>query len=78
VKARAPGDRDSGPIAVVEADRPGEGWGMFYARGENFRHIRHERILARWPVLSESWALQLEEARIAAVDHTPGAATFGR
>jgi hypothetical protein len=48
------------------------------ARGENMRHIRHADILSRWPILPEAWARAVESARLAAVDRTPGTATFGR
>ena len=48
------------------------------ARGENMRHIRHADILQRWPILPEEWARAVESARLAAVDRTPGTATFGR
>ena len=48
------------------------------ARGENMRHIRHADILQRWPILPEAWARAVESARLAAVDRTPGTATFGR
>jgi hypothetical protein len=51
---------------------------LFYATGENTRHVRHAQLLARWEVLEEEWALEVEAARLAAVDRTPGAATFGR
>ncbi len=51
---------------------------MIYARGDNTRHIRHAQILERWPILSEPWARSVERTRMAAVDRTPGAATFGR
>jgi hypothetical protein len=79
VSARAALDPDERPVAFMEGDdRAGESWGMYYARGENFRHVRHAQILSRWPVLSEPWAELVEETRIAAVDRTPGAATFGR
>jgi hypothetical protein len=50
----------------------------FYATGENTRHLRHADVLARWEVVDEAWAVELEAARLAAVDRTPGAATFGR
>jgi hypothetical protein len=50
----------------------------FYASGENTRHVRHAQVLARWDVLQEAWARDVEAARLAAVDRTPGAATFGR
>jgi hypothetical protein len=48
------------------------------ARGENMRHIRHAQILERWPILAEPWARGVEDTRLAAVDRTPGAASFGR
>lgn len=51
---------------------------LIFAKGENTRHVRHEQVLARWPVLGEDWATRVENARIAAVDRTPGNATFGR
>ncbi len=44
----------------------------------NMRFARHAQLLARWPVLDQPWARRVEEARLAAVDRTPGAATFGR
>jgi len=49
-----------------------------FARSENFRHVRHERVLARWQIVDEPWARNIEAIRAAAVDRTPGAATFGR
>jgi hypothetical protein len=49
-----------------------------FARSENFRHVRHEQLLARWAVLDEPWARNIEAARKASIDRTPGAATFGR
>jgi hypothetical protein len=49
-----------------------------FARSENFRHVRHEQVLARWAVLDEPWARSIESARKASIDRTPGAATFGR
>lgn len=48
------------------------------ATGANMRHIRHAEILQRWPILSEDWAKAVEVHRLAAVDRTPGAASFGR
>lgn len=48
------------------------------ARGENLRHMRHESLLERWPVVHEGWAEAVETARIGAIDRTPGAASFGR
>lgn len=51
---------------------------MIYATGENTRHIRHDQLLARWPILAEPWAQRVEETRLGSIDRTPGAATFGR
>lgn len=51
---------------------------IYGAKGENTRHIRHGQVLERWPILAESWARQVEDARLAAVDRTPGTASFGR
>lgn len=51
---------------------------LIFAKGENYRHIRHAQVLARWPVLAEPWARRIEETRLNAVDRTPGPATFGR
>lgn len=48
-----------------------------FARSENFRHVRHEQVLARWAILDEPWARRIEATRTS-VDRTPGAATFGR
>lgn len=64
----------SGPVgADVMAGRR-----TILASGANMRHIRHAQILERWPILPEGWAKAVETARIASVDRTPGAATFGR
>lgn len=46
--------------------------------GANMRFARHAQLLLRWPVSPEPWARAVEEKRIASVDRTPGAATFGR
>ncbi len=51
---------------------------LIFAKGENLRYIRHAQILERWPILPEAWARNIEKTRLAAVDRTPGAATFGR
>lgn len=48
------------------------------AMGQNMRHIRHEQMLERWPIVAEGWARAIETSRIAAVDRTPGTASFGR
>ena len=47
-------------------------------KSENTRHFRHGQMLERWPILGEEWAERVEDTRLAAVDRTPGAATFGR
>ena len=51
---------------------------MVFASAQNSRHLRHEQLLKRWPLLPEEWAARVDETRIASVDRTPGAATFGR
>ena len=51
---------------------------LIFAKGENTRHVRHDQVLKRWPILGEDWARMIEERRINSVDRTPGAATFGR
>lgn len=50
---------------------------MIFAKGENYRHIRHAQIMERWPIIAEPWARRIESRRLE-VDRTPGAATFGR
>ncbi len=50
---------------------------MIFAKGENYRHIRHAQIMERWPILPEPWARRIEMRRLT-VDRTPGAATVGR
>jgi hypothetical protein len=50
---------------------------MIFAKGENYRHIRHAQILERWPIIAEPWARKIEQRRLT-LDRTPGAATFGR
>jgi len=50
---------------------------MIFAKGENYRHIRHAQIMDRWPILPEPWARRIEQRRLI-VDRTPGAATFDR
>lgn len=51
---------------------------MIFSTLENSRHLRHEQVLARWPVLGEDWAQRVDETRLSSRDRTPGAATFGR
>jgi hypothetical protein len=64
--------------SIREAQRPEDERRLIYAKGENTRHIRHDQILERWPILPEPWARRIEDNRLAAVDRTPGQATFGR
>jgi hypothetical protein len=64
--------------SIRAAQRPEDERRLIYAKGENTRHIRHDQILERWPILAEEWARRIEDARLAAVDRTPGQATFGR
>jgi len=64
--------------AMQTAKRPQDTRRAVFARLENSRHLRHEQVLARWPVLPEAWARRVDRARIESVDRTPGAATFGR
>lgn len=64
--------------ALARTEDPADGRRLIFSKGENTRHIRFEQVLDRWPVLPEDWARRVEDARIAAIDRTPGAATFGR
>jgi hypothetical protein len=64
--------------AVNRVNDPRDERRLIFAKGENYRHIRHAQVLARWPVLPEPWARRIEHARVSNVDRTPGAATFGR
>ena len=64
--------------ALKNVTRPQDERRMIYAKGENYRYIRHAQILERWPVLAEPWARRVEQRRLSAVDRTPGPATFGR
>lgn len=78
-----PGDEQyAGLDGMVAASTPGQAAPierrMVYAQGGNLRHVRHAQLLERWPILAEPWARRVEEGRLAAVDRTPGAATFGR
>lgn len=63
---------------VARAEDPGQIQRMMFSKGENTRHIRHEQMLDRWPILAEDWARMVEDTRLSAIDRTPGAATFGR
>ncbi len=64
--------------ALKNVTRPQDERRMIYAKGENYRYIRHAQILDRWPILAEPWARRVEQRRLSAVDRTPGPATFGR
>jgi hypothetical protein len=64
--------------ALKGVTRPQDERRMIYAKGENYRHIRHAQILERWPILAEPWARHIEQRRLSAVDRTPGPASFGR
>ena len=64
--------------ALKRVIRPQDERRMIYAKGENYRHIRHAQILERWPILAEPWARRVEQRRLSAVDRTPGPASFGR
>jgi hypothetical protein len=64
--------------ALARTEDPADDRRMIFSKGENTRHIRHEQVLERWPVLTEDWCRLVEDTRLASFDRTPGAATFGR
>ncbi|MFM8828830.1 MAG: hypothetical protein ACKORG_08180 [Actinomycetota bacterium] len=64
--------------ALARTVDPADDRRLIFSKGENTRHIRFEQVLDRWPLLPEDWARRVEDTRMAAVDRTPGAATFGR
>jgi hypothetical protein len=64
--------------ALRDVSRPQDERRLIFAKGENYRHIRHAQILERWPILPEAWARAVEHKRLSAVDRTPGPASFGR
>ncbi len=64
--------------AIRDITDPRDERRLIFAKGENTRHVRHDQVLRRWPILSEEWARLIEDRRINSVDRTPGAATFGR
>lgn len=64
--------------AVQSVSAPPDQRRTLYAKGENLRFVRHAQVLERWPLLTEPWARKVEATRLAAVDRTPGPATFGR
>ena len=72
------GSLDALARGLQELQAGGSQFVGLFAKSENFRHVRHDQVLARWPVLDEPWARSIEAARTAAVDRTPAAATFGR
>ena len=57
------------------APAPGETRRVF-ARAEGLWYLRHAAVLARWPILAESWARRVESRRLEGA--TPGAAGPGR
>ena len=63
---------------VARAQDPRDIQRMMFSKGENTRHIRHEQVRGRWPILAEDWARMIEDTRLSAIDRTPGAASFGR
>jgi hypothetical protein len=64
------------PLAFVRPDPPAVA--AMASDGANMRFARHRQLLERWPVQPEPWARAVEAKRLASVDRTPGAATFGR
>ena len=64
--------------ALARTEDPADDRRMIFSKGENTRHIRHEQVLERWPILAEDWCRRIEDTRLSSVDRTPGAATFGR
>ena len=51
-------------LGVAAVQDPGDPGRTIVSRGENYRHIRHAEVLARWPVLAEPWARRVEDARL--------------
>lgn len=51
-------------LGVAAVQDPGDPARTIVSRGENYRHIRHADVLARWPVLAEPWARRVEDARL--------------
>lgn len=79
------GERDAEAINTIDGladavrgiSQPQDERRMIFAKGENYRHIRHAQIMDRWPIVAEPWARRIETRRLT-LDRTPGAATFGR
>mgnify|MGYP003429768671 FL=1 len=63
--------------AIKGISQPQDERRMIFAKGENYRHIRHAQIMERWPIVAEPWARRIETRRLT-LDRTPGAASFGR
>lgn len=51
-------------LGIAAAQDPGDPSRTIVTRGENYRHIRHAEVLARWPVIAEDWASGIERARV--------------
>lgn len=64
--------------ALRDINDPRDSRTLIFARGENTRHLRHDQVLRRWPVLDETWAHAVDERSRTTIDRTPGAASFGR
>jgi hypothetical protein len=64
--------------AIGKKKAPQQERRLVFATMENSRHLRHQQVLERWPLLGEDWAQRTEETRLGSIDRTPGAATFGR
>jgi len=60
-----PPARDGAFIGIgIAAFDAGDDARVIPSRGENYRHVRREQVLARWPVLPDDWARRVEEARL--------------
>lgn len=51
-------------LGIAASQDPGDPSRTIVTRGENYRHIRHAEVLARWPVIAEGWARCVEAARL--------------
>jgi hypothetical protein len=51
-------------LGIASAQDPGDPSRTIVSRGENYRHIRHADVLARWPVIGEAWARSVEATRL--------------
>jgi hypothetical protein len=52
-------------LGIAPSQDPDDPGRTIVTRGENYRHIRHAAVLARWPVIAEDWARGVEAARLA-------------